>query len=508
MVMLLPHRAYETALESFGHAGIFIIIGWAVTYLRRRHEQDLLRGVSLADIPEITPPLFRRHGPVAIAIAASTVLAFVLNSYLIFTENNLIFDPLFYFPIILIAYFYPRQGVLATTAYSIVFCAMVFLAAQGSVAVTVTGLLHASIFIIIGFVLSYIVRLYTHEQEIHKRLAEIVESSSDAIIGKTLDGTITDWNRASERLYGYSADEIVGRSISLLVPPDRPDELQKLLETIKRGEALERYETERLTKDGRRIWVSLAISPIRSDAGTVIGASVIAFDITERRLAEDALRQANRKLQLFSSITRHDVLNQLTVLNIYHNLTESMIEDPVALSFLDKAKKAADAISRQIQFTHEYQEIGANSPRWISVRAAFIGAAAEFRARPVTINPCATDAAIYADPLLTDVFSKLIEHSLTYDELVNEIRCSCSEDGLGLLIVYEDNGIGIEEEEKQKIFEKATGDEPRPQLFLVKEILSITNITIAETGTPGKGTRFEIHVPDGLYRFARKREQP
>jgi PAS domain S-box-containing protein len=355
---------------------------------------------------------------------------------------------------------------------------------------------------------SYIVLLYSHEQEIHKRLAEIVESSSDAIIGKTLEGIITDWNKGAEHLYGYSADEVIGKSISLLLPPDRADELRVLLEKIRQGESIERYETERMTKIKGRIWVSLSISPIRNDWGTIIGASVITHNITERKLAQDALERANKKLQLFSSITRHDVLNQLTVLNIYHKLTESMIDDPVALSFLDKAKKAADAISEQIQFTHEYQEIGVKKPTWQDVYTSFINAAAMFKEKSVAILPCKKGLEIYADPLLEEVFYKLIDNSIIYGAVVSEIRCTCHEDESGMTLVCEDNGVGVPDEDKLKIFERVAGENTRLGLFLIREILSITNITIIENGEPGKGARFEIHIPKGTYRFTGSGKTP
>lgn len=121
------------------------------------------------------------------------------------------------------------------------------------------------------------------ERERLVRLAAIVESSEDAIIGKTLEGMITSWNRGAERMYGYTAAEVNGRSISLLIPPDLPEELPSIYERLRRGEAIEHYETERICKDGRRLYVSLSISPIRDATGTITGASTIARNITEQK---------------------------------------------------------------------------------------------------------------------------------------------------------------------------------------------------------------------------------
>lgn len=122
------------------------------------------------------------------------------------------------------------------------------------------------------------------------RLAAIVGSSNDAIIGKTLDGTITSWNAAAERMYGYTADEAIGRSIALLVPPDRLDELSRFLEQLRRGERIEQHDTVRVTKDGRTVDVSVSISPIANERGEILGAATIARDVTERRRDDVRLR--------------------------------------------------------------------------------------------------------------------------------------------------------------------------------------------------------------------------
>ncbi len=129
------------------------------------------------------------------------------------------------------------------------------------------------------------------DEEVGSWLTAIVQSSNDAIIGKTLEGTITSWNPAAERLYGYSAGEAVGRPISLLVPPDQPDEVPALLERVKRGEFVTNYETTKLAKDGRRIDVSLTMSPIRGPGGDLIGASTVARDETERKRTDETLRK-------------------------------------------------------------------------------------------------------------------------------------------------------------------------------------------------------------------------
>ena len=128
-------------------------------------------------------------------------------------------------------------------------------------------------------------------------LASIVESCDDAIVGTTLEGMVVSWNHGAERLYGYSAEEMLGRSVSILISPNRPEELPEILETIRRGEGVDGLETVRLRKDGSPVEVSLTISPIKDTSGRVVGASAVARDITRRKQEE------NERLGLIKDLT-------------------------------------------------------------------------------------------------------------------------------------------------------------------------------------------------------------
>jgi two-component system, chemotaxis family, CheB/CheR fusion protein len=140
-------------------------------------------------------------------------------------------------------------------------------------------------------------------------LAAIVESSDDAIVSKTLDGTITSWNPAAERLFGYTAEEVIGRSISILAAPDRENEMPANLERIRRGEKVDRYETVRRRKDGSLVEISLTVSPIRDETGRIVGASKIARDITARKQAEEHQRLLTTELS-------HRVKNLFAVVQV------------------------------------------------------------------------------------------------------------------------------------------------------------------------------------------------
>jgi PAS domain S-box-containing protein len=185
-----------------------------------------------------------------------------------------------------------------------------------------------------------------------RRFAAIVESSDDAIISKSLDGTITSWNRAAERMFGYTADEIVGKPISMLMPPERNDDMESILGRVRRGERVEHYETVRLTKDGQRIDVSLSVSPVKDSAGRIVGAAKIARDISERRRAEAErerlLREAQQGVQLrdiFLSVAGHELRTPLNALKLQLYNLEQRLSGVGQREAVAKAQTEVDRLS-------------------------------------------------------------------------------------------------------------------------------------------------------------------
>ena len=158
-------------------------------------------------------------------------------------------------------------------------------------------------FVVKNFIVKY-VEERARAEEMRLQLAAIVESCEDAIIGKTLDGKITAWNGGAERIYGYTAEEVLGRSITLLNPPDRPNEIPRVLDMVKQGKGLNRYETERIRKDGLRLCVSASVSPIRDHQGTIIGAATIVRDITAAKKVEEKLRAHASQMETLYTIAQ------------------------------------------------------------------------------------------------------------------------------------------------------------------------------------------------------------
>jgi PAS domain S-box-containing protein len=241
------------------------------------------------------------------------------------------------------------------------------------------------------------------------------------------------------------------------------------------------------------------------DKGIPAFLSVIT-DITDRKTAEDALSQANKKLMILSSVTRHDIKNQLLALSGYLELSKETLDGfPVISEYLKKGMSITQTIESQIDFTKTCEDVGKTAPVWQNIHASVRRAVATLPMRDVRVDVDRSDLEIYADPLFEKVFYNLIDNALNYGgEAMTTIRIQSSETGAGLVIACADDGVGIMSGDKMRLFDQGYGKHTGLGLFLSREILSITGITIAETGEPGKGARFEMIVPNGAYLFTSK----
>jgi len=224
----------------------------------------------------------------------------------------------------------------------------------------------------------------------------------------------------------------------------------------------------------------------------------------ELRISEESLRITIKKLNLLSSITRHDIRNNLVGMKIYLDLSRSTAGDwEKTEEYLAKEEQIADAIERQLDFSRAYESLGAAHPDFQDLTTCIGQAQAglDLAGTRVTLTGIPR-AEIFADPLLQKVFHNLFDNALRHaGHGMNAITITITETDSRLRITFEDNGSGIPENLKERIFDRGYGTNTGFGLFLIREILDITRITIRETGTPGAGARFEITVPAGAYRI-------
>ena len=189
-------------------------------------------------------------------------------------------------------------------------------------------------------------------------------------------------------------------------------------------------------------------------------------EVHEREQAENALNQVNRKLNLLASITRHDILNQLTVLLGYLDLAKEELHDPTLISFLEHAEMAASSIQRQIEFTREYQSLGVETPIWQPVGPIIVELRVQFNLGTIASEEYLGDLELFADPLLEKVFYNLVDNAIRYGETLKKIVFSAKPVPGGLLLTCEDDGVGVPEKDKERIFQRGIGKHTGLGLFL------------------------------------------
>ena len=351
-------------------------------------------------------------------------------------------------------------------------------------------------------------------------LAAIVESSSDAIVSKDLDGIVTSWNPSAERIFGYTADEMIGRPIATIAAPDRLSEMPMILARIRRGDRIEHYETVRKRKDGRLIDIALTVSPVRDESGRIIGASKIARDVTERRKLEKAvLRQSeelarwNSQLQQVAYATSHDLQEPLRTINSFSQLLRHRYGgrlDSAGDEYIDFITSAAVRMSDLIRDLLVYSDaslrqqndgskpVDPNSAvrrALMSLESAIIQSGARIQCDP--LPPVLLDEAS-----LAVVFQNLIGNAVKYrSKQVPEIAITGRRDGAFCVFSVEDNGIGIDPEYRDKIFglfrrlHGADSTSTGVGLALCKEIIERNSGRIWVESRPGGGSIFRFTLP-------------
>jgi PAS domain S-box-containing protein len=337
-----------------------------------------------------------------------------------------------------------------------------------------------------------------------KKYRELVENANSIIIRINDFGVITFFNEFAENFFHFSEREVLGKNIiGTIIPlPDAPDEnASDVIRTLlSPKDPLTFTEIECVRKNGEKVWIAWTTKTIFGAQGNPEEFLVVGMDITQRRQGENALCQVNTKLNLMSSIARHDIRNRLTVIYGVISLLQERISDPTFSEYLKKADRAAVAIKQQIEFTADYKNMGLEKADWQPVIDTLRQSLENVDLKDVKLDIFTRDLEIFADPWLKKVFFNLIDNTLQYGEHVTKITVSCHKSGDGLDIVFEDDGIGIPFDEKEKIFERGYGKNIGYGLFMAREILAITELTIKENGEPGKGARYEIHVPKRFYR--------
>ncbi len=310
-----------------------------------------------------------------------------------------------------------------------------------------------------------------------------------------------------EEMTGYTEDEILSEKVlfdKLVHPEDFPKLIVDGKDLGSRPNALASLEYRIVRKDGQVRWVEAFLQSFADFEGGPLKIQGMMFDITERRRAEEALRQANEKLRILGNVTRHDALNQLAVLTGWLSIarqTSKDRNDRETLGFLERMWSATETMRLQLEFAADYQDMGVEKPAWVNVNKAFDRGVAGLPLGDVTVERSVDGLEVFADGMLDKVFHNLMDNSIRHGGRITEVRLRSEPQGNDLLVVFEDDGVGVVDREKELVFEPGHGKHTGFGLYLSRAILGLTGIAIYENGIADEGARFVMQVPAGKFRF-------
>jgi PAS domain S-box-containing protein len=480
-------------------------------------------------------PVSLRHQIFWNAMIVVSIIIAIYSTFFCLTRGIYdVFPFLYFLPIILFVNFYPNRGVVFSVAISTIFLLMVYFFSNFNPGLIAVSTAWFVIFVTIGFVTSSFAEGFKTEE---RKYREIFENSQAGIFTfSLLTLRIQEMNGKCAQMLGYNRNDLIDKELGRIFHD--PVEWDAFVSQIQKNAEIGDIELLFHTRGGlvRQFLVSASLSP-----GNWVICS--ATDITERKLAERVIQKArddlerkvkerseelmrandglkaeilerrrfeatlklaNRKLNTLSSITHHDILDQINAIVSYVSLAEEMVTDPSLLGHLKKIEQSTHMIQKQIRFARDYQDIGLNPPQWQAVDSTIRRAFADLDLAGVRIEKDVDKLEIFADLLLEKVFHNIISNAQRHGQKETKIRFSAQETCEGLTIFCQDDGIGAPAGVQEGSFKCDYFRNKGYDLFLAAEILSMTGLSISETGEPGSGACIEIRVPKGSYRFIEK----
>jgi PAS domain S-box-containing protein len=340
-------------------------------------------------------------------------------------------------------------------------------------------------------------------KESEEKYRALIEHGLEGIAILDLQGKILFANRAAARTFDMeNIESLIGKNVFEFIAPDSKSAVGNDLENVTRGTDAYLAVYRCLTARGKEIWIDSIGKRIMYEGEPADLVSI--RNITQLKQATERLEVLNNKLKLVSSVMRHDIRNKITAVSGYTELAKSATRDPEILTYLQKQEPLLEEILEELAFIHDYEKLGAVAPSWNDLDIIIQLFQPLLHKNGIVLENSVKGLRIYADPLLERVFANLIDNSFRHAGKITTVRIAIELLDSHLILIYEDDGKGIPADQKKRIFEKGVGTNTGLGLFLIKEILAITGITITENGKPGKGVRFELLVPEGGYAFEGK----
>jgi PAS domain S-box-containing protein len=332
-----------------------------------------------------------------------------------------------------------------------------------------------------------------------QRLAAIVDSSGDVIIGKTLDGTVTSWNQAAERLYGYTPEEMIGQSIARIFPPERIDEFRDIMDRVRRGERVTHHDAVRITKDGRRIDISVSVSPVTDAAGRIVGAATIAQDISERKRMEATQRD-------FLAMVSHDLRSPLTVIRASAQLLQRRGEYREAtvdtiLAYADRMARLIDDLADVVRLEEGHLPLQKEPIDLVALARAAVAAVEQSEQHVVRVEApdelvCGEWDRMRLGQVIENLLGNALKHGAEEGEVVVRVEMRAGE----ALISVRDFGPGIDSEHMPHLFDRFYRATTRSSglglgLYISRILVEAHGGRIWAESQPGQGSTFTVALP-------------
>jgi PAS domain S-box-containing protein len=327
----------------------------------------------------------------------------------------------------------------------------------------------------------------------------LIDSIPHPIFIKDTSARFVGCNRAYERAFSITREYLIGKTVLDLeyLPGEERQRFQdEDLKTIRDAGRMS-YELPIIYGDGATHMTLYSVDGFRLPDGKPGGLIGMLVDISDRKQLEVSLMRANRQLSLMTSITRHDIKNRITGILGYLGVARAKNTNANLDDYFRKLEAATLEVNTQIEFTKMYEDLGTHEPQWQNLQTIM---PEENVPETLRFETDLDGTEVFADPMLGKVFANLLDNTVRHGQTAQRISVVARKSANGLVVIWEDDGIGVAADEKEKIFERGFGKNTGLGLFLVREILALTGITICETGKPGSGARFEIHIPEMMYR--------
>jgi len=448
-----------------------------------------------------------------ISITLATVFALGVNIFGMIVGITVVISHAIYIPIILTGYWFPRRGLLFSTLVAVMYGTLIVLILPYDLLLIISTASRMTFFIVVGGVVSFLsAKLRESEHQLH----EIIEFLPYPTFAVNRDGVVIAWNQAVEELTGVKKAEILNSGdfayslafygekrpalLDLILTPDTETEA-RYPQAKKEGKKLVSEEFIPRFKGGKGVHLRIAATALVDGSGNITGAIESIRDITDQVMTESALQNTSSRLNTIASIVRHDISRKLAGLYGILSIGVMKFDDPDVMFFIEALKDSAQGIQHQIDISREFKDLGTSPPAWIPVQDAVLDAIGQhIGVGGISFRSWTERLEIFADPHLPAVFFHIFDTTINETGGVTAVVVTYHLRENGCAILVETDGTGFENSIKESLFTQR--DERFGQgLFLAHEICSISDMTIKETGTPAKGTRFEIMIPPEGYRI-------